>query len=111
MTSFARRLTDARLDEIRKKYSLPERFLLYAGAIDPPKNFTRLVRAYAQVGPGRGIPLVVAGGENRFLSEQELKEPDVLGIAGGSVTARLCRQGGASRIVRWRRRVPLSGDL
>jgi glycosyltransferase involved in cell wall biosynthesis len=70
-----------RLREIRAKYSLPERFLLYAGAIYPPKNFTRLVRAYAQIGPQRGIPLVVAGGENRFLSEQELKEPEALGIA------------------------------
>jgi glycosyltransferase involved in cell wall biosynthesis len=70
----------ARLREIRTKYGLPERFLLYAGAIYPPKNFTRLVRAYAQVGPERGIPLVVAGGENRFLSEQELKEPEALGI-------------------------------
>jgi glycosyltransferase involved in cell wall biosynthesis len=72
---------EARLREIRAKYSLPERFLLYAGAIYPPKNFSRLVRAYAQVGPQRGIPLVVAGGENRFLSEHELREPAVLGIA------------------------------
>jgi glycosyltransferase involved in cell wall biosynthesis len=72
---------DARLQQIRAKYSLPERFLLYAGAIYPPKNFTRLVRAYARVGPGRGIPLVVAGGENRFLSEGELREPEALGIA------------------------------
>jgi glycosyltransferase involved in cell wall biosynthesis len=66
---------------IRAKYELPERFLLYAGAIYPPKNFTRLIRAYAQVGPARGIPLVVAGGENRFLSRRELREPEALGIA------------------------------
>src|SRR5439155_16288615 len=71
----------ARLREIRAKYSLPERFLLYAGAIYPPKNFARLVQAYARVGPGRGIPLVVAGGENRFLSEGELRQPEALGIA------------------------------
>ena len=78
---FRRPVSEARLKEIRQKHSLPERFLLYAGAIYPPKNFTRLVRAYAQVGPVHGIPLVVAGGENRFLSEQELKEPEALGIA------------------------------
>lgn len=77
---FRRQPDPARLRQIRAKYSLPERFLLYAGAIYPPKNFTRLVRAYAQVGPARGIPLVVAGGENRFLSEGELKEPEALGI-------------------------------
>jgi glycosyltransferase involved in cell wall biosynthesis len=70
----------SRLDEIRRRYALPPRFLLYAGAIYPPKNFTRLVQAYARVGPGRGIPLVVAGGENRFLSERELLEPERLGI-------------------------------
>ncbi len=78
---FRQQLDSSRLDQIRKKYSLPERFLLYAGAIYPPKNFTRLVRAYAQVGPSQGIPLVVAGGQNRFLSEGELQEPEVLGIA------------------------------
>jgi glycosyltransferase involved in cell wall biosynthesis len=71
----------SRLGEIRAKYSLPDRFLLYAGAIYPPKNFTRLIQAYAQVGPARGIPLVIAGGENRFLSERELREPGTLGIA------------------------------
>ncbi|MEO8089966.1 MAG: glycosyltransferase family 1 protein [Gemmatimonadales bacterium] len=78
---FRRPLPVSRLNEIRQRYSLPERFLLYAGAIYPPKNFTRLIRAYAQVGPQRGIPLVVAGGENRFLSEDELQEPEKLGIA------------------------------
>ena len=80
-TSFAGRSRAARLEAIRRKYSLPPRFVLYAGAIYPPKNFTRLVRAYAKVGPERGVPLVVAGGENRFLSERELLEPEALGIA------------------------------
>lgn len=77
---FRQRPTQSRLAEIRQKYSLPERFLLYAGAIYPPKNFRRLVQAYARVGPERGIPLVIAGGENRFLSEDELREPETLGI-------------------------------
>jgi glycosyltransferase involved in cell wall biosynthesis len=77
---FRRQPEASRLREIREKYSLPDRFLLYAGAIYPPKNFTRLVRAYGSVGPKRGIPLVVAGGENRFLSEHELQEPEALGI-------------------------------
>jgi len=78
---FRRPVEQRRLHEIRAKYSLPERFLLYAGAIYPPKNFTRLIQAYARAGPERGIPLVVAGGENRFLSERDLQEPDVLGIS------------------------------
>jgi O-antigen biosynthesis alpha-1,2-mannosyltransferase len=78
---FRRPFDAARLDEIRRKYALPERFVLYAGAIYPPKNFTRLIRGYARVGPERGVPLVVAGGENRFLSERELLEPEALGIS------------------------------
>jgi glycosyltransferase involved in cell wall biosynthesis len=77
---FRQRPEPARLDAVRRKYALPERFVLYAGAIYPPKNYTRLVRAYAKVGPERGVPLVVAGGENRFLSERELLEPEALGI-------------------------------
>ncbi|MGN6391060.1 MAG: glycosyltransferase family 4 protein [Gemmatimonadales bacterium] len=68
------------LEAVRRKYNLPDRYVLYAGAVYPPKNFTRLVRAYARVGPPRGVPLVVAGGENRFLSERELLEPEALGI-------------------------------
>lgn len=77
---FRRTPDPERLRAVRARYALPERFLLYAGAIYPPKNFTRLVRAYARVGPERGIPLVIAGGENRFLSERELREPEALGI-------------------------------
>ena len=77
---FRRPPEPGRLQTIRAKYALPERFLLYAGAIYPPKNYTRLIRAYARVGPERGIPLVIAGGENRFLSEGELREPEALGI-------------------------------
>jgi glycosyltransferase involved in cell wall biosynthesis len=77
---FRQRLDPTRLEAIRRKYDLPDRFVLYAGAIYPPKNYSRLVRAYAQVGPARNVPLVVAGGENRFLSEHELREPEALGI-------------------------------
>jgi glycosyltransferase involved in cell wall biosynthesis len=72
---FRGRLEDAALAGVRRAYNLPERFVLYAGAVYPPKNFTRMVQAYARVGPARGISLVIAGGENRFLSEHELGEP------------------------------------
>jgi glycosyltransferase involved in cell wall biosynthesis len=71
---------DAVCASVRARYALPERFVLYSGAIYPPKNFTRLVQAYAKVGPELGVSLVVAGGENRFLSEHELKVPEQLGL-------------------------------
>jgi glycosyltransferase involved in cell wall biosynthesis len=70
-----------RLQAVREWYGLPDRYFLYAGAIYPPKNFARLVQAYAKVGPPRGVHLVVAGGENRFLAESALREPETLGIA------------------------------
>jgi glycosyltransferase involved in cell wall biosynthesis len=79
-TAFRAAPTAADLEAVRKAYRLPERFLLYAGAVYPPKNFTRLIQAFARVGPARGLPLVIAGGENRFLSEDELKEPERLGL-------------------------------
>jgi len=78
---FTREPGPEQLAAVRQRHRLPEQFLLYAGAVYPPKNFTRLIRAYAQVGPARGIRLVIAGGENRFLSAHELKEPERLGIS------------------------------
>jgi glycosyltransferase involved in cell wall biosynthesis len=71
----------ARLADARRRFDLPPRFLLYCGAVYPPKNFTRLIQAYAKVGPARGVPLVIAGGSNRFLSEHELLEPQRQNIA------------------------------
>jgi glycosyltransferase involved in cell wall biosynthesis len=77
---FRVRLASDRLSAVRERYKLPERYVLYAGAVYPPKNFRRLVQAYARVGPDLGVSLVIAGGTNRFLSEDELKEPERLGL-------------------------------
>jgi glycosyltransferase involved in cell wall biosynthesis len=77
---YMERCSAEKLESVRARYHLPSRFLLYSGAIYPPKNFTRLIHAYARVGPALGIPLVIAGGENRFLSEQEVQLPDKLGL-------------------------------
>lgn len=73
--AFRNRLSRQELAEIREQFSLPPRFLLYCGAVYPPKNFTRMIQAYAKVGPAQGVPLVIAGGSNRYLSEHELDEP------------------------------------
>jgi glycosyltransferase involved in cell wall biosynthesis len=78
--AYLERCSPEKLALVRARYRLPSRFLLYSGAIYPPKNFTRLIQAYARVGPALGIPLVIAGGENRFLSEQEVHLPDRLGL-------------------------------
>jgi len=69
----ARRTLQARLN-------LPDRFILFVGALYPPKNFTRLVQAYGTVGPSRGYHLVVAGGTNRFLAKHEVELGRRLGL-------------------------------
>ena len=72
-TSEARRALQERL-------KLPERFVLFVGALYPPKNFTRLVKAYKRVGPSRGYHLVVAGGTDRFLAAHEVELGRSLGL-------------------------------
>ena len=43
------------LDDIRAKYSLPKRFILYVGTIEPRKNLMRLMTAFANARQA-GIP-------------------------------------------------------
>jgi glycosyltransferase involved in cell wall biosynthesis len=69
-----------RLNEIRQTYRLPEKFFLYVGQIYPPKNFGRLLQAFAKVGPELNISLVVAG-EHRWLCGEELSLIESLGIS------------------------------
>ena len=78
--AFRRPIPQEKLEEIRRIYRLPDRFFLYCGQIYPPKNFGRLLRAYARVGPALGIALVVAG-EHRWLSEQELGLIDKINLS------------------------------
>jgi len=68
------------LEKVRQAYGLPERYFLYCGQIYPPKNFGRLLQAYAQVGPRMGTHLVVAG-EHRWLCKGELELIDRLNIS------------------------------
>jgi glycosyltransferase involved in cell wall biosynthesis/uncharacterized membrane protein YczE len=78
--AFREQLDEATLQTIRQRYGLPARYFLYVGMIYPPKNFTRMIQAYAKVGPELGISLVIAGGENRFLSEHEPEVSSQLGL-------------------------------
>ena len=60
------------LSRVKEEYKLPEKYFLYAGQIYPPKNFGRLLQAYAKAGPKLGIYLVIAG-EHRWLCNEELE--------------------------------------
>lgn len=79
--AFRRPARPERLEATKKALDLPERFFLYCGQIYPPKNFGRLLQAYARVGPQSGISLVVAG-EHRWRSEAEVALADRLGLTG-----------------------------
>jgi glycosyltransferase involved in cell wall biosynthesis len=68
---------------VRKRYDLPERYLLYLGANKPHKNLERLVRAWERVISAGAAPpdlvLVLAGHEDpaypearRFVAERNL---------------------------------------
>jgi glycosyltransferase involved in cell wall biosynthesis len=50
-----------RLDNIREKYGLGRRFILFVGLIEPRKNLENLVDAYVSSGLGEDFDLVLAG--------------------------------------------------
>lgn len=77
--AFGQPVAEDQLSEVKARYGLPDRFLLYCGQIYPPKNFGRLIQAYARVGPRQGISLVVAG-THTWLCEDEIALIDRLGI-------------------------------
>ncbi|GAB4312649.1 MAG: glycosyltransferase family 1 protein [Phototrophicales bacterium] len=51
--------------DVVKKYSLPERYFLFIGTLQPRKNIKRIVQAYAQYRANTSTPvgLVLAGGK------------------------------------------------
>jgi glycosyltransferase involved in cell wall biosynthesis len=53
------------VDQLKEKYALTDGFLLYLGTLEPRKNITTLLNAYAQLRQTYGIcqKLVVAGGK------------------------------------------------
>ena len=55
-----RRLPPDATTAVRRKYALPEQFVLYVGTIEPRKNLVRLLEAFASL-PNRPPALVIAG--------------------------------------------------
>lgn len=62
------------LAELRRKYRLPDRFVLFVGNLNPRKNLRRLVQAFDLAKQRIPHQLVVAGGQG-----WRLRQEDVLG--------------------------------
>ena len=85
-TFFQRESDSARLEAVRERYGLPERFILAVGAGRPHKNIETLVEAFARLDPSLAPTLVIAG-------EHDPRFPD-------GVSARIHALGIASRVIR-----------
>lgn len=65
------------IEAFRERHGLPEKFILYLGTIEPRKNLSTLIRAYAKVRPA-GVKLVCVGGrgwmyQDVFQTVEELR--------------------------------------
>ena len=79
-----RRVSDPeRLAAVRRRYELPERFILFLGAMEPRKNLLRLIEAFAALSPAlrRETVLVVAGAQG-WLNDSVRERVGQLGLAG-----------------------------
>jgi glycosyltransferase involved in cell wall biosynthesis len=70
------------LSRVRKTYQLPPQFVLFVGSLEPRKNVTRLLAAYAQLHPAlrREVHLVLAGGRG-WLNDDVRSTVERLGVA------------------------------
>ena len=69
-----------RLQAVRERYKLPEKFILWAGQIESRKNVARLLQAFARIKDAVPHSLVMAG-EHRWSTSTELAVIQDLGIA------------------------------
>jgi glycosyltransferase involved in cell wall biosynthesis len=73
-------VAQAVVEEARRRYGLPESFLLHVGTIEPRKNLTRLIEALQRLREGGlRIPLVLASAKGWLYDEffRRLEELDV----------------------------------
>lgn len=68
-----------RLEQVKRKYSLPERFIFWAGQIDPRKNIGRLLTAFAKIRHSIPHDFVMAGMKG-WKGEAELQPIGELGL-------------------------------
>ncbi len=78
----------AAIEQLRARYGLPERFVLYVGTLEPRKNLTTLLEAFALVSRSvPDVPLLIGGGkgwmcEPIFVRLEQLNLRDRVKFAG-----------------------------
>jgi glycosyltransferase involved in cell wall biosynthesis len=62
--NFLAEISETQVADVKKKYNLPEKFILYVGTLQPRKNLPTLIEAYAKLPTETqaAIKLVLAGG-------------------------------------------------
>ncbi len=68
------------LQAVRQKYSLPERFLLFVGLLEPRKNLPALLHAFASLPPQQPQAKLVIVGRQGWMYQQTLQLVESLGL-------------------------------
>lgn len=73
-----------KVDEVKNRYGVSGRYVIFVGTIQPRKNLLRLIEAFAKVGD---LKLVIVGkitgrGKEGWLYKEILEKPKELGIEG-----------------------------
>lgn len=69
--AFAQRYSPEQLVKTKKRFELPEQFLLYVGEVRPRKNLLLLMQAYDQLPETERIPIFVIGRGKKYKSKVE----------------------------------------
>jgi len=78
---FFQRVADAAtLSAVRAKYELRKPFILNVGAIEPRKNLTRLIQAFANLRQSRDLELVIVGGRG-WMYDEIYAAPEKFGVS------------------------------
>ncbi len=69
----------AALAAFRARRGLPERYVLYVGTLEPRKNLTTLLEAYARIASATQAPLLIGGGKG-WLYQPIFERLDAIGL-------------------------------
>jgi glycosyltransferase involved in cell wall biosynthesis len=68
----------ALLEDCRRRYNLPEVFMLYVGLVEPRKNLPLLLEAYAGLAQQQNPPPLIVVGRFGWMSEDVLRQIEAL---------------------------------